>query len=484
MQALLLADHRCPGLAPLTERTASVLLPVAGKPIIEHQLEALANSDVRHVTIAVHPHASQIEARVGSGARWGLEVEFVITHGDESTDEVLCRLDKRGPRCLIVSSLRLRDQCISDFLEEYEVHRDHSVVTAWSDGTSLGLEVRNFEASKPLAKLIDLPHVRSKNVATLDDYLELNLAAVRGEIDLFLDTRELGDSVHLGRRTAVSANLEGCEGVFVGDRTQVHSLATLGPGTVLTRDVLVDRGAELESVVVMPGSYIGADVRLRQAIVWGELVIRLPRRQTRFAEDSTQLATLNARRSCERALSLLGRVAALLVLIISLPLWPFIAVSSWITSPRAPFQGRNIASNRLVRRGQTWLPATATVWSAAVPIPCLGSLPNLLAVVTGDLRWVGVAPSDPTVRAVDPDRQRHAGLIGPAQLRLSANAPETALRLADSYFIVDERPLRTVRWLAHGLRSLFSQRAWRVVEENTQSPTGPTPIIESQEVAA
>jgi len=52
------------------------LVPVAGRPFIEHQLELLARSEVREVVLCVGVGAEAIEAHVRDGARWGVRVAY------------------------------------------------------------------------------------------------------------------------------------------------------------------------------------------------------------------------------------------------------------------------------------------------------------------------------------------------------------------------------------------------------------------------
>jgi NDP-sugar pyrophosphorylase family protein len=64
-------------LGDLTREVPKPMLPIAGRPFIEHQLELLAAHGARKVVLAVAYRAEAIEALVGNGARFGLEIEYV-----------------------------------------------------------------------------------------------------------------------------------------------------------------------------------------------------------------------------------------------------------------------------------------------------------------------------------------------------------------------------------------------------------------------
>ncbi len=76
MRAMILAAGRGERMRPLTDHTPKPLLPVAGRPLIEHHLLALAAAGFREVVIN-HAHlGGMIEAALGDGARFGLEIRY------------------------------------------------------------------------------------------------------------------------------------------------------------------------------------------------------------------------------------------------------------------------------------------------------------------------------------------------------------------------------------------------------------------------
>jgi NDP-sugar pyrophosphorylase family protein len=112
MKALLLAAGRGTRLGSLTDSVPKILVPVAGRPLLAHQLDYLAANDVDEVAINLHHHAGQVEeflARSGTHLRVVASVEpellgtagalvplrrflderFVVLYGDVLTDAPL-----------------------------------------------------------------------------------------------------------------------------------------------------------------------------------------------------------------------------------------------------------------------------------------------------------------------------------------------------------------------------------------------------------
>jgi MurNAc alpha-1-phosphate uridylyltransferase len=76
MRAMILAAGRGERMRPLTDRTPKSLLPVGGKPLIEWHLEKLARAGCREAVINHAWLGEQIEARLGSGERFGLSIRY------------------------------------------------------------------------------------------------------------------------------------------------------------------------------------------------------------------------------------------------------------------------------------------------------------------------------------------------------------------------------------------------------------------------
>lgn len=74
----LLAGGRGTRLAPLTEKIPKSMVEVAGEPFIAHQLRGYKGEGVRRVVICAGILAEQIEAYLGDGSRFGLEVAFSL----------------------------------------------------------------------------------------------------------------------------------------------------------------------------------------------------------------------------------------------------------------------------------------------------------------------------------------------------------------------------------------------------------------------
>ena len=75
-RAMVLAAGRGTRLRPLTDTTPKPLVPVAGRPFLEHILEFLRAGGIREVVLNLHHLGRRIEEHLGDGARFGLRVRY------------------------------------------------------------------------------------------------------------------------------------------------------------------------------------------------------------------------------------------------------------------------------------------------------------------------------------------------------------------------------------------------------------------------
>jgi NDP-sugar pyrophosphorylase family protein len=81
VQCVILAGGLATRMRPLTDERPKALLPVAGRPFIDHQLDWLARHGVTHAVLSIGYRGEMLRAHVGDGARFGLRVTYV----DEGT---------------------------------------------------------------------------------------------------------------------------------------------------------------------------------------------------------------------------------------------------------------------------------------------------------------------------------------------------------------------------------------------------------------
>jgi NDP-sugar pyrophosphorylase family protein len=82
VQVLVLAGGLGTRMLPQTAELPKALLPVAGRPFAEHQVELLAANGVRDIVFSIAYKGGMIRDALGDGARWDVRIRYV----DEGDD--------------------------------------------------------------------------------------------------------------------------------------------------------------------------------------------------------------------------------------------------------------------------------------------------------------------------------------------------------------------------------------------------------------
>jgi len=75
---MILAAGRGERMRPLSDHTPKVLLEVRGRPLIETHVSRLAAAGVSRIVINLGWLGAQIRARLGDGARFGVEIRYSV----------------------------------------------------------------------------------------------------------------------------------------------------------------------------------------------------------------------------------------------------------------------------------------------------------------------------------------------------------------------------------------------------------------------
>ncbi len=90
-QAVILAAGEGQRLRPFTVTKPKVMLSIAGKPILQHVIEALAQNGIRQIVIVVGYRREQIFDYVGAGEQFGVDIVYVTQERQLGTAHALAQ---------------------------------------------------------------------------------------------------------------------------------------------------------------------------------------------------------------------------------------------------------------------------------------------------------------------------------------------------------------------------------------------------------
>jgi len=102
VEAVVMAAGEGRRMRPLTERWAKPVLPIDGRPVIGTLLRDLAEAGVERATLVTGHLAEQVEALVGDGSAFRLDVAFVRQPEPLGSADAVLRAVRAGARPPIV----------------------------------------------------------------------------------------------------------------------------------------------------------------------------------------------------------------------------------------------------------------------------------------------------------------------------------------------------------------------------------------------
>lgn len=157
---VILAGGRGVRLRPLTENCPKPLLPVGGKPMLEHILERAKKEGFSRFILAVHYLGHMIEEYFGDGSRWDVRVEYLREESPLGTAGALGLIAPRPVAPFVVSNGDvLTDIKYGELLDFHTLHgaaatmavRQHEWQHPFGVVRTEGVDIVGFE-EKPVAR--------------------------------------------------------------------------------------------------------------------------------------------------------------------------------------------------------------------------------------------------------------------------------------------------------------------------------------------
>ncbi len=382
------------------------MLPIGGKPVIEHLLENVSTVPHARMTLVASRGVNALRQFVGSGERWGLDIDLMSSRPNEPVSS----LKRRQPslfngKTLIVSADRLYTENLAE----------QDAVLALLDSAD------------------DTPHgahVIGEPAYTIENhkqFLELNLQAASGAIEqVNLRGRERGLGLTTGYRTQVDPRSVRLGQTHAGNHCRVDKSAQMHGTVVLNSSVVIDRNTHVEDSVVLENTYVGEHLNLKRCVISGRYIIRVDDNVVVKLADSFMAAPLN---QGVYSTHLAGPVNQLCGAIAGAAALPVMAVALLVAlweNPYQPLVKRTWVSNLSPKSGTAH--RNFDTFEFNVSNRALRKLPQILDIGTGHLRWFGVsaataaeldARTEPWQMARD---NCPSGMLGSAQINEDESA--------------------------------------------------------------
>ncbi len=321
MKAVVMAGGEGTRLRPLTSNQPKPMVPIVGKPCMEHILDLLKRHDLDEVVVTLAFMPQAIRAYFGDGESLGMDIDYSVEEQPLGTaGSVRLAHERLTEPFLVISGDAL---CDVDLTALVEAHRTKGaavtiglkavdnplefgiVVTdddgrverflekpSWgqvfSDTINTGIYVlepevlrhvpddRPYDFSKELFPLLlemgrpIYGHVLDgywQDIGNLDQFRQANFDALDGAVRLDVPGLRLKGNLWVSAGVDID-ELEPVDGPgFIGTNCRIANGASIGAYTVLSQGVIVREGARVTRSVVDAGTYIGRSAAIEGAII-------------------------------------------------------------------------------------------------------------------------------------------------------------------------------------------------------------------------
>ncbi len=101
---VIMAGGQGTRLRPHTEKCPKPMLPVGGKPILEHIIERAKAEGIQHFVLAIHYLGRMIEDYFGDGSRWQIQIDYLREETPLGTAGAIGLLNPRPDAPFLVSN--------------------------------------------------------------------------------------------------------------------------------------------------------------------------------------------------------------------------------------------------------------------------------------------------------------------------------------------------------------------------------------------
>jgi N-acetylglucosaminyldiphosphoundecaprenol N-acetyl-beta-D-mannosaminyltransferase len=286
LRTVLFATSTAPTDVPVASDFPAALLPFGATTFIEHVLEQLASHGVRHIDLVVSSRPEELRRVLGQGERWGVQLRWHLAKNTATPYGLFRSMGLPATHRVLVCHA---DRLVNDSVLSSLIERDQMAATIhdqtgmmWSGWGSTTFEFLQTIAQHSdecsmgayLCQRANHLHVLEPNdfvgVANAEQLLKAQHLAMSNEsMHKFPATWLQTDWGAYSPDAIIQAGaiIEGP--VIVGPGCFVAAGARLGPGTALTQNVAISRGATIGNCLIFPQTFVAQGLELEGAVVNG-----------------------------------------------------------------------------------------------------------------------------------------------------------------------------------------------------------------------
>ena len=328
MKAVVMAGGEGSRLRPLTIGRPKPMVPIVGRPVMEHILLLLKRHGITEVVVTLQYLAGVIQSYFGDGSQLGMHIEytvedvplgtagsvklaqhlltdtFLVISGDALTDFDLGKIIEFHKSRNAMATLTLYrvpnpleygvvitndDGTVRQFLEK------PSWSEVFSDTVNTGIyvlepKVLNYAPSSQSFDFSqDLFPILMRNgdpiygyiadgywcdVGNLEEYARATRDLLEGRVQIEMDGRDLGNGIRVGERVDIAPDARLVGPLWLGDEVKIGPGAEIIGPSVIRENTIVDRRATIDRSIIWRSCYVGESTEIRGALLARQVSVK------------------------------------------------------------------------------------------------------------------------------------------------------------------------------------------------------------------
>jgi len=172
MKAVILAAGEGTRLRPLTLSRPKHLIPVGGKTVVEHVLEAVKGAGINEVVVVVHYKAEKLKNFLGNGSKYGIRIDYVHQNEMKGTADAIKIVEPHVEEdfFLIYGDLLTTSEAIKNVIEGHEEKKPTITMAVVQVDRPENYGIVKLEGSY-IADILEKPREAPTNLANAGIYL-------------------------------------------------------------------------------------------------------------------------------------------------------------------------------------------------------------------------------------------------------------------------------------------------------------------------
>lgn len=288
---VILAAGKGTRMLPFSERFPKPILPIGGKPLLVHQIEALRELGVREIVIVIGHLGYEIVRSLGDGSDFGVRIRYVEQEETLGIAHALCKLERHvdRPFFLFLGDIFFETEHLGSMVERLGggTRDETAAVLAVKREPDRQAIRRNFVVhvgdDQRVTRVIEKPRVPTTDlkgcglylfdVAFFDAVRRTPRTAMRDEyeitdsIQIFIDD---GWRIEAAEVVRADLNLS-----FPSDLLllNLHYLRARGIDKIVGDSVTLPDGSEVTNSVIMDGVTFEHPVAIDRSLIFPDTVV-------------------------------------------------------------------------------------------------------------------------------------------------------------------------------------------------------------------